>query len=63
MKEEMMNWDILRQFQDGLQEIGIAGNDLAVYAEGKPVYRYFTGWQNRESGSPLRKKRCSGCFP
>ncbi len=51
-----MNWDILRQFQDGLQEIGIAGNDLAVYAEGKPVYRYFTGWQNREKRIPITEK-------
>ena len=52
-KEKKMNWDILRQFQDGLADLGIAGNDLAVYVKGREVYRHFSGWQNMEKQIPI----------
>ncbi len=51
-----MNWDTLRQFQDGLAELGIAGNDLAVYVKGQPVYRHFSGWQNMEKRIPITER-------
>ncbi len=51
-----MNWDTLRHFQDGLCELGIAGNDLAVYADGRAVYRHFSGWQNMEKRIPVTER-------
>ncbi len=51
-----MNWNALRHFQDSLQDLGIAGNDLAVYVKSEPVYRYCTGWQNREKQIPISER-------
>lgn len=48
-----MNFDIIRKFQDSLKDRGIAGNDLAIYVDFKPVYRYFSGWQNIEEKIPV----------
>ena len=45
-----MSFERLAEFQDGLEKIGIGGNDCAVYLDGKPVYRHFSGWQDRERG-------------
>ena len=40
----------IEQFQESLKDIGIAGNDLAIYVKGREVYRYMTGYQNIEKG-------------
>lgn len=45
-----MLFDRLAEFQDGLEKLGIGGNDCAVYLDGKPVFRHFAGWQDRERG-------------
>ena len=44
----IISFDDLKAYQDSLQKYGVAGNDLAVYVNFKPVYRYMTGWQNME---------------
>lgn len=48
-----INITSLRQFQDGLLEKGVAGNDLAVYHGGRPIYRYMTGYRNVEDRLPI----------
>ena len=48
-----MDWKTLVQFQDRLQTLGIAGNDLAVYVKGENVYRHFSGWQDIEKRIPI----------
>lgn len=48
-----LNTSSLRQFQNRLVEKGIAGNDLAVYHEGRLVYRYMTGYRNVEERLPI----------
>ncbi len=45
----MLSFKDLSAYQDTLQQYGIAGNDLAVFVDFKPVYRYMTGWQNVEA--------------
>ena len=49
----MMNFERLRAFQDSLWERGIPGNDLAIYLDSKPVYRYFSGYQDIEAKIPI----------
>ncbi len=49
----MVSFDKLRAFQDSLSEIGIGGNDLAIYLDSRPVYRYFSGFQNIEEQIPV----------
>ena len=44
-----MNFDKLAAFQDRLIERGIGGSDCAIYVGFDPVYRHFSGWQNREA--------------
>ena len=51
-----MNWDTLRKFQDGLADLGIAGNDLGVYVKGQQMYRHFSGWQNMEKRIPITER-------
>ena len=46
----------LARFQDGLSAMGIAGNDLAVYLNGQPVYRHCTGWQDIGQGIPITEQ-------
>lgn len=48
-----MDKNRLMAFQDSLEEMGIAGNDLAVFVDGKEVYRYTRGWQNPITGERL----------
>lgn len=43
-----MTFSEIEAFQDSLINIGIGGNDLAIYVDHKPVYRYMTGFQNME---------------
>ena len=51
----IISFDNLKAYQDSLQKYGIGGNDLAVYVDFKPVYRYMTGWQNMEDGRKIAK--------
>ena len=51
----IISFDNLKTYQDSLQKYGIGGNDLAVYVDFKPVYRYMTGWQNMEEGRQIKK--------
>ena len=51
-----MNRQMLKEFQDRLADLGIAGNDLAVYVDAKEVYRHLSGWQDVEKGMPLTRK-------
>ena len=51
----ILSFKDLNAYQDSLQQYGIAGNDLAVYVNFKPVYRYMTGWQNMEEGRQITK--------
>ena len=44
----MTTFDRIRDFQDSLPKLGIAGNDLAVYVDGVPFYRYMSGYRNLE---------------
>ena len=48
-----MNWTVIAEFQDRLCNMGIAGNDLAVYLNGDAVYRHLTGFQNVEKRIPI----------
>ena len=43
-----MTFKDIEAFQDSLINMGIGGNDLALYVNHKPVYRYMTGFQNME---------------
>ncbi len=51
----IISFDDLKAYQDSLQKYGIGGNDLAVYVNFKPVYRYMTGWQNMEERRQITK--------
>ena len=51
----IISFDDLKAYQDSLQKYGVAGNDLAVYVNFKPVYRYMTGWQNMEERRQITK--------
>ena len=51
----IISFDDLKAYQDSLQKYGIGGNDLAVYVNFKPVYRYMTGWQNMEERCQITK--------
>ena len=42
----ILSFNDLNAYQNSLQKYGIGGNDLAVFVNFKPVYRYMTGWQN-----------------
>ncbi|MBR3437814.1 MAG: beta-lactamase family protein [Lachnospiraceae bacterium] len=44
----ILSFNDLNAYQNSLSKYGIGGNDLAVYVDFKPVYRYMTGWQNLE---------------
>lgn len=48
-----MDWTSLKRFQEGLDALGIAGSDLAVYVGEQAVYRHFAGWQNIEKQIPI----------
>jgi len=48
-----MNFSALREYQNSLFDYGIAGNDLIVCREGKPLYRHMTGMQDIENGIPV----------
>ena len=50
-----MNKQRLIEFQDSLEEMGIAGNDLAVFVEGIPIYRYIRGMQDVADGIKMSK--------
>ena len=43
-----MTFKDIEAFQDSLINMGIGGNDLALYVNHKPVYRYMSGFQNME---------------
>ena len=45
-----MDFTRLRAFQDYLVHWRIPGNDCMVTKDHEPVYRYYTGWANREAG-------------
>ncbi len=49
----MTTFDRIREYQDSLSDIGIAGNDLAVYVDGVPFYRYMTGYRNIERNEKI----------
>ena len=51
----MTTFDRIREYQDSLSDLGIAGNDLAVYLDGAPVYRYMTGYRNLETKEKVDK--------
>ena len=48
-----MTFQDVRDFQDSLIDMGIGGNDLALYVDFKPVYRYMSGWQDMWKGIPV----------
>ena len=48
-----MNKQRLMEFQKDLEKLGIAGNDLAVFVDGKEVYRNIYGWQDPVERVPL----------
>ncbi len=48
-----MNKQRLMDFQKSLEEMGIAGNDLAIYFDGKEIYRYLSGYAEIESGRKI----------
>lgn len=48
-------FDSVRSFQNKLFAEGIAGNDLAVYLNGLPLYRYMTGYRDIENRLPLTR--------
>ena len=49
-----MNFDGLKEFMDFLvEEKGIPGVDVTVYQRHKPVFRYNTGWRDREKRLPI----------
>ncbi|MBR4768881.1 MAG: beta-lactamase family protein [Lachnospiraceae bacterium] len=48
-----MNFDRLKEYQDSLSKIGIAGNDLAIYVGYDEVYRYQTGFADLENRRPI----------
>ena len=50
-----MTFKEIRAFQDSLIGIGIGGNDLAIYVDHKPVYRYMTGFQNMDQNIPTNR--------
>ena len=50
-----MTFQDVRAFQDSLIGMGIGGNDLALYVDFKPVYRYMTGWQDMWKGIPVNR--------
>ncbi len=50
-----MTFQDIRSFQDSLFSMGISGNDLAIYVDHKPVYRYMTGFQNIEKNIPTNR--------
>ena len=41
------------EFQDSLEDMGIAGNDLAIYADGREIYRYLRGMSHIETNVPI----------
>jgi CubicO group peptidase (beta-lactamase class C family) len=49
-----MNFDRLRAFQDRLTEWRIPGNDCMVTKDHEPVYRYMSGWADREAGRAMQ---------
>ena len=49
-----MDFTRLRDFQDYLVSWRIPGNDCMVTKDGEPVYRYFTGWADKEAGRPMK---------
>lgn len=55
-KDICMNKFRLMEFQDSLEEMGIAGNDLALYVDGQEVYRYIRGMSHIETNIPLSEK-------
>ena len=51
----LLSYKDLNAYQDSLKQYGVGGNDLAVYVDFKPVYRYMTGWQNMEQNRKITK--------
>ena len=51
----ILSFNDLNAYQNSLQKYGIGGNDLAVFVNFKPVYRYMTGWQNMEERRQISK--------
>ena len=49
-----MDFSALKRFQDYLTGWRIPGNDCMVTVDHEPVYRYYTGWADREAGRPMR---------
>ena len=49
-----MDFSALKRFQDYLAGWRIPGNDCMVTVDHEPVYRYYTGWADREAGRPMR---------
>jgi len=50
-----MDFKRVSEFQDGLKDLGIAGNDITIYVDGKEVYRHFSGYQNIEKNILVNK--------
>ncbi|MBQ9910751.1 MAG: beta-lactamase family protein [Lachnospiraceae bacterium] len=50
-----MTFKDIEKFQDSLIDMGIGGNDLALYVDFKPVYRYMTGYQDIWKNIPTNK--------
>lgn len=48
-----MKFDRLREFQDYLVNWRIPGCDCSVYLNHEEVYRYWTGWADRENNRPM----------
>ena len=51
----ILSFSDLNAYQNSLTQYGIGGNDLAVFVDFKPVYRYMTGWQNMEERRQITK--------
>ena len=49
-----MDFTRMREFQDWLVNWRIPGNDCSIFAGGEEVYRYTTGWADRENGRKMR---------
>lgn len=48
-----MEFTRLKKLLDHFITLGIPGVDCAVYHHGKPVFRYMTGYADREAGKPV----------
>ncbi|MBQ8511602.1 MAG: beta-lactamase family protein [Clostridia bacterium] len=48
-----MNFDRMKAFQERLVNWRIPGSDCMIVKDGKEIYRYMTGWADKESGRKM----------